>query len=259
MSFFGWGDAYLKTKNVITKMGGETVILAFEGSALSLEQGSNEIEAKSWQKGQLKTKRSAIGEVTYTLTMATQFANWQHLGFVLDEFASKTSGVVIPALKTANVPTATPFNVTDAAITAGNASLVKVQVSERGSWGEARYLAADEAAVAAGGITLDDIFAGAPISYTVPVPYSGTVETLGVNPAAERYGALELWFKVYGDADYPKGLWFNFPLITRKGLPNLNFSDSPVTFEMKFGAGVPSGANTPYRIYNPATNVLPTP
>lgn len=254
MSFFGWGDAYIKTKNVITGMGGETVILVFEGSSLSLEQSSTDIEAKSWQKGQLKTKRSAVGEVTYTLAMATQFANWQHLGFALDEFASTSSNVVIPILKSGIVPLTSPYEISDAAITVDNAALVQAQVTERGTWGEAQYLPT-QATATAGKLTLTSAFAGAPISYTVPVSYAGTVETLGVNPNAERYGALELWFKVYGDADYPKGLWFNFPLITRKGLPNLNFSDSPVTLEMSFGAGVPSGSDTPYRIYNPATNV----
>ena len=255
MSLFGFGDAYLKTKNAPNANIPQN-ILVFEGSGLEFASDVSEIEAKSYSKGVLKTKRTAIGEETNTLTLTTQFLDWSHLQFVHDEYASTSNDIRVPVLKTATVPESAPYAIDDPALT--SADDVYVYIGERGDWGEAGYIETNTTAATADTVYVDTTnsqlvfnasYAGAPVGYTTPNTYT-TVETIGLETEVGRFGALELYFKSFNSQDYPDGLWFHFPTLTRKGKPSINFADSPIQVSLEFGVATPTGRSLPYEIIN---------
>lgn len=261
MAIFGHGETYVRTINDPNTIA-ESVFIRFEDSALNLQVDSDELEAQAWQRGVLSTKRTAIGTRTYTLTLTAQFANWSHLQFALDEFSTNSGTQVVNQLIETTVPETAPYEIIDTNITVANEPDVRVYITERGSWGEAKYRAVTGSAPSVGEVQVDTtgtklVFnaadAGASVAYISPTSYT-TIETIGVNGNPDQYGSVELWFKAYGDVDYPDGLWIHFPLLTRKGDPSLDFSDPPLNLEITFGALVPSGQRIPYEIFNPAVS-----
>lgn len=260
MSIFGFGNLYAITKKALPQGGNDRYIILLEAVALNFGQNSNKVEAKKATRQGNVTKRTATREVTRELTITSEFANWQHLQFVEDEFSSQTAGISIPVIRSAIVPVVAPFEIRDPDVvttTGQQSAIVRAEVVDRGGWGEAGMLKRGAAGrgtvgVAAGVLTFDPIYAGAPIVYTVPAPITAC-ETIGGAGKKTTFGGLELFFEAYGEADYPSDLWYHFPMVTRDGTPSYNFGDSPMKFEMRFGVADFPGWNKPYQIINPAT------
>lgn len=263
MSIFSFGNAYVLTKNIIPESAipglNDRLFFPFEGTSIAFTQQANKVEAKVMTPEGLQTKRSGISAVQRGLKLSGEFANWAHMGFFQDELPSSSADVPIPAMRTQMVPLVTPFVIRDPAIKADLNT--RIYVMDRGAWGEAGPLkktgvAAGSAAVATGTLTFSAAYAGAPIAYTIPTSFAA-IESIGLNPMATKYGALELWFQAFGDADYPQGLWLHFPQITRDGMPSLDFGQVPMKFEVTFSVNNIPGRNKPFEIYNPATAPLP--
>jgi len=203
-------------------------------------------EASAWVDGKVKVVSSAVGNESYTLTLAFEYLDWSHLGFALDEMPQESASVVVPILKsgTANGSGV----VTDADLTSG--ANVKAYVSVRGTWGEARFLKATEFTVGAGTLTTSATFAGAVLEYLIEKTYS-SIESIGHATEATSYGKLSFVGRGYGP-EFPQGILISIPDITRSSIPSIASQDVP-RFEINFSANVPPGSRTPHRFYNLAT------
>lgn len=260
MSLFGFGNLYALTKKPLSQGGNDRYLILIEAAGLNFTQNASKVEAKKSTRQGSVTKRTAQRELTREMVITSEFANWQHLQFAEDELATPNSSITIPVIKSATVPMVSPYTITDAAITTATgtgSAIVRVEVVDRGAWGEAGMLRRGTAAkgivgVSTGTLTFDASYAGAPVVYTVPSPIAAC-ETIGGPGTKTTFGALELFFEVYGEADYPSDLWWHFPLVTRDGTPSYNLSDSPIKLEMRFGVSDIPGQDKPYRIINPAT------
>lgn len=260
MSIFGFGNLYALTKKTLPQGGNDRYIVLLEAVGLNFAQNANKVEAKKATRQGNVTKRTATREITRELTINSEFANWEHLQFIEDEFSTYQTAISVPVIRSAIVPVSAPYEVRDPEIvttTGAQSTIVRVEVVDRGAWGEAGMLKRGAAGlgtvgVAAGVLTFDAAYAGAPIVYTVPAPITAC-ETIGGPGTKTTFGALELFFEAYGEADYPSDLWYHFPLVTRDGAPSYNLGDSPVKFEMRFGVADYPGWNKPYQIINPAT------
>lgn len=203
-------------------------------------------EAKAWSyDGKLKTVSSAIGQESYILTLAFQYLDWSHLGFGLDEMPQTSISVTVPVMKNAEADSA--GTITDADIPATE---VKVYVSSRGEWGEARYLKASEFTANAGSIQTSAAFAKAPMEYTFERAYN-SIQSIGHESEATSYGKLSFIGMIHGP-EFPNGVIMHLPDITRQSIPSIQTGDVP-RFEIQFAANVPSGSRVPHRFYNVAT------
>lgn len=241
----GVGDIWVSPTTAPAGIG-ERVIQPLELFSFSFAQDVTKLEAKAQKKGVLKTIASAQGEVTSTLTLSTQFGDWSHLEFFTNQFATPVTNVAIPVLKTGRVPATSPYEITDAAITSGNAAGVYAYMSDGADPG---YLtvgtstpSAGEFIASNGKITLHSSAAGRLITYMVPTTVSST-ERLG-GAIVDSYGTIELWGTVYGTN------WrIHFPSLTFSTAPSLEFTGDVGTLQVEFSANTPVGSDQPYNIY----------
>ena len=218
------------------------------------------LTAECYQKGIRKTKATAEGTVTDTLTLRLQYNDWASLGFTLDAFPKTEASVNIPILKFGTVPTSAPYEITDADITTAGDDNVKSYVSEVGTWGQPGSLtkAASagtagprEADVQVGKIVYNAAQAGAPITYTVLKEYT-SIQAYGGPGDQTKYGDLAFRGQVYStEQTDPWPIYF--PQIQRNGRPSLAFAGDVPILEIPFLAITPSGWDVPYQILNPDT------
>jgi hypothetical protein len=217
-------------------------------------------KAKAWISGKRKNVASAVTEEAYALTLSFQYLDWFHLGFAYDELPQTSSNVQMPIVKTATVPISSPYEISDADISAGNASNIKVYVPQRGTWGEANYRKRVTAAPAAKQFQVDDtndklIFhssdAGATIQYAILKTYT-SVESIGYENTADSFGKLSFVGKGYGP-EFPNGIMIYLPNITRSSIVNMDTSSDVPEFSIDFDANVPPGKRTPHQYFNLAS------
>lgn len=206
---------------------------------------STQKQARAWTDGKLKVVSSAVGDESYSLTLAFEYLDWSHLGFAMDELPQVSSGVKVPIMKS-GIANASGV-ITDAEIVNDE---VRAYVSARGSWGEARYLKTTEFSVGTGTLTTSATFAGAPIEYVFNKTYAN-IESIGHEAVSTGYGKLAFVGMGYGP-EFPKGVQIYLPSITRSSIPSIQTQDVP-RFEINFSVNVPAGARVPHKFYNVAT------
>lgn len=266
MALFGHGDAVIETKDPIPALG-HTLLQELCYAQLSVATQPTEVKARCRNRktGLLVTKRTGLSEIVHTVTLTLEHTDWKHMGFLHDEIPVSTAtsinrnkDVIVPSDQT------TPFEVTDADITATNAAGIRAYVSEKGVWGDAMYLkrTADNTTAPADKtkFQVDDTnsklvfhqdLAGARILYKLDEPYSA-IETIGVAETWQAFGNIEMWFTAYGKDDFEEGLVYHFPEMVRTAAPPVfNYDSSPVTVTVTFEANSANGRNFAYEIYNP--------
>lgn len=224
---------------------GGNIFLPGRFSRFSYNGESTVKQAKAWTDGSLSTASSAVGEKTYSLTLAFQYLDWSHLSFAMDELSQRSTAVKVPVVRS-GIANASGV-VTDPEIVNDDA---RVYVSTRGPWGEARYLKKTEFTVAPGSLTTSATFAGAPFEYTFVKTYA-SIESIGHESQAMGYGKLAFVGLGYGP-EFPQGIQIYLPNITRSSIPSIATDDVP-EFEINFSANVPAGGRVPHRLYNVAT------
>jgi hypothetical protein len=217
-------------------------------------------KAKAWISGKRKNVASAVTEENYTLTLSFQYLDWFHLGFGYDELPQTSTNVSLPIVKTATVPSSSPYEISDTDITVGNGSSIKAYLPQRGSWGEAGYRKRVGAAPAAKQFQVDTtnkklIFhssdAGATVQYVIPKTYT-TIETIGYENTADSFGKLSFLGKGYGP-EFPNGIMIYLPNITRSSIVSIDTSSDVPEFSIDFDANVPAGKRTPHQYFNLAS------
>lgn len=255
----GVGELGIFTLDQTTKTLGQEIFFPGQFFNFSYEGEAESKEAKAWVAGRRKTVSSAVGDETYTLTLSFQYLDWLHLGFAYDEIPKTSSNVTIPIIKSATIPTSTPYEIVDADITVENSTSIKAYIPQRGSWGEAGYRKRVGAAPAAKEFQVDTandklVFhssdAGAVVQYSILKTYS-TIDSIGYESEADSFGKLSFLGKGYGP-EFPNGIIIYLPSITRSSIVSMTTDDVP-EFEIQFSVNVPPGKRTPHQFFNLAS------
>lgn len=254
----GIGDLFAKTTGLVGGATAQKMTPLFL-SQFEFSQEAETKEAKGFVSGKLVTKSTGEAEVTSTVKITTEYTDWQQLGIALDQFSRTFTSEKILVLKTATVPSTAPYEITDAAITAGNTNDIFVAISEAGTWGQPKPLprATTPASPATGEVGVDTtntklVFhagqAGASVTYTVPTVLA-TVEGYGGSGNLSQIGNLEFWGKLYTPTA-SQGFTIYFPQLQRKSRPTITIAADVPSLEVEFGAIAPAGWTEPYKILN---------
>jgi hypothetical protein len=251
--FYGVGDTWVKTKNLTSNTASgaiaQEVIIPLYLFDFEYTEDSTSLEAKGQIKGVKKTLASAVGEVTSTVKLSTQFINWSQLGFFLNQFSGSQASVAIPVLKSGKVPASSPYEVVDTGIASGTASGIYVYVSDDDN---SSYRTITSGTVAAGQVKVDTtgnklVFhssdAGKSFVYTLPTTYTNK-ETYGGEGGIDKYGTIEFRGTLYGTEDR-----IYFPSLDIKTSPSLSFTGDVATLEVEFSANTTGSNLYPYTIY----------
>lgn len=254
----GIGDMYVRT----TALSGGTLaqkmipLFLFQ---FEFAQEAEQKEAQGFVSGKLVTKSTAEGSVTSTVRISTQYVDWMQLGLALNQFPRVLTSETVTTLKTATVPTSSPYEIADTAITTGNTNFIFVTIAEPDTNNQPRTLtrAATPASPATGEVGVDTtnnklVFnaaqAGAAIAYTVPSTLA-TVQGYGGSGNLSTIGNIEFWGKIYSPTA-SQGMLIYFPNLQRSTRPTLTLSNDVPTLECEYGAIAPSGWTEPYKILN---------
>ena len=254
----GIGDLFAKTTGLSGGATAQRMVPLFL-SQFEFTQEAESKEAKGFVAGKLVTKSTAEATVTSTLKISSEYTDWMQLGLSLDQFSRVLTSEKILVLKTATVPSSSPYEIADAAVTSGNTNDIFAAISEAGTWGQPKPLprATTAATPSAGQVGVDTtnnklIFnsaqAGASITYTVPETLA-TVEGYGGSGTLSRIGNLEFWGKIYTPTA-SEGFTIYFPQLQRKSRPTITIANDVPTLEVEFGAVAPAGWEEPYKILN---------
>ena len=256
----GLGDTYAQTLNLSGGTTAQRIIELFLFN-FNFTSESETQEALGQVGGQLRTKSSAEGTVTDTLTLSTQFVDWAQLGFTVDEFPKTETNLIWPGLKPVTVPTTTPFEISDATITPANDNFFFAFVNAFGAWGQpgslVRTADATTAPANAGEVQIDTAnnklvfhssLAGAPVSYTAPTTYT-TIQAYGGPGTATKYGKISFRGKLF-TPESTENWGIYFPSLSRNGRPNFEITGEVPELSIPFAAETPSGWEKPYQIVN---------
>ena len=257
----GIGDTFAETLNLTDNRMIELFLFEFNFASEAENQ-----EALAYIAGVQQTKASAESSVTNTLTLSTQFVDWAQLGFAVDQFPTTETNIKIPTLKTATVPSAAAYEVSDAAITTANDAFIKASINSFGSWGQpgplTRTATAATAPAAAGEVQVDTtnnklVFnsteAGAGISYIVPIDYT-SIESYGGANSPTSYGKISFRGKLFS-TESTENWGIYFPSLSRNSRPSIELTSDTPTLTIEFAAETPSGWPVPYQIFNFDTGV----
>lgn len=258
---FGAGSLVLVTKDLALNgsIRGEDLIFPPCLSQFELSADVNFLEAECLIDGRIQVVAGQINREVFTLSVTSQFADWQTMQFAYDELAQESSNVTIPILKVATIPATAPYEITDSDITATSAADIKAYIANRGTWGDKRFLkvvqapapATAEAASVDGAnnkIVYDSTYAGAVTNYLVNRTYS-SIETVGVETESDQFGKLEFWGLAYG-TEFPGQMLMRVPELGRINTPTLTISGDITELTVEFRASVPAGQRRPFQLYN---------
>ncbi len=195
-------------------------------ASFELTSDSQLSEAKCLIDGIKQTTSAAITETTWSMKMTFEKVDFNTLGVVLDEVVQNTATVNnLPIVKTARVPAVTPFTISDASITAGNASLVKAyQATGAKTFLERTTgtVSAGQFTSAAGTLTFHASAAGQLISYTAFESYTN-IPTIGVEASADTFGTMGFSGIAYVDGGQER-YYIEVPALSRVSTPNLSIT-----------------------------------
>lgn len=266
---FGAGNLVFVSKELATNgsIRGEELLYPPCLSSFELTGEANFLEAKCLIDGNITTVASKINEETYTMTVTTQFADWQAFQFAYDELAQTSTSVVIPTLKTGTVGAVVSGEIQDSDITAANAADILAYVSGQGAWGDKRFLKVVQAPTVPGTdevqvdgpnnkLVLDASLDGAPVQYFVNRTYS-SIETLGLESTFDEWGKLEFWGLAYG-TEFGQPMLIRVPDLGRISIPSLTINGdiTELTVEFRANTDTNRGFRNPFVLYDLKGGVL---
>lgn len=237
--------------------------LVYDGPILSFSMTteSDEKVARALREGKLEVVESAIGAVTRTVTITQESVDWWGLGFALDEIPAASTAVPWDIWKdNIKVPATAPYEITDAAITAGNAAAIKIVQSADALGRNRRPLKQSTSPPPAGSVHVDGATgkitfnaaqAGATIAYAIPKTWASG-ETIGLNNTYDLWGAIKFVGKLY-IPNMPVGVGFVFWRLTRSSIGDIEISDGVPTLQSTFKAVPAPGRRSPVSLFNLAT------
>jgi hypothetical protein len=251
----GLGSTYLATTSLAGGPGAQRLLpnpfFSFNYSA-----EATTIEAQGFVAGQQQTVAAAAGSVTHNLTLETQLIKRSTRPLLTQTLAKDVTSVVTPVLKTAVVPSASPYEIPDALITSGNLGTILVfdeVVGPLTKTADATTAPANEYQVQVDTTGNDLIFnaaaAGRTITYTVPYTFSG--KAYGGPGAATPLG--ELVFRGYTYDFGTERTLIEFPKLSLINVVELPLTGDVPTFSLEMLAAVPDGWDKPYRMLEEAT------
>jgi hypothetical protein len=214
-------------------------------------------EARAWIEGKRQIVATTPGDQRDRLVISHEYLDWYHLQFARGELATNVTRS-LPIYKTGKVPAASPYEIVDTDIGAGNVATITCSLLERGAWGEAGYLSSASGAptgrqfqpTATGTkLVFPATLAGAAVAYLVNVSYSN-IPSIGVADSPVKFGALEFIGKAYGD-QFPDGVLIHIPQVVRRTRPNLSTADDVATLEYEFDCQVAPGNREAVHYYLP--------
>lgn len=251
---YGAGNLIFVTQDLATNGVTRTEELLYPGllSSFELTADTNLLEAKALVNGIIQTVAAQINEEVFTLSTVTQFADWTALQFGYNEVAQASSNVVVPVLKSARVPSVAPFEIADADIAVADVLVYKASLDGTGRFFFDVVSAAPanerEVQAAAGVLTFDSSLAGQVVQYRTNKTYA-SIESIGVEQAADSWGRLEFWAEAYG-TEFPGKMLIRIPLLSRISTPSLAINGSITELSVEFRASVPTGARRPFELYD---------
>lgn len=255
---YGAGNLCLLSRDLTATTLGQELLFPGNIASFTLTPNVTQQKAKALIGGKRQTVASQITEEEWVLRLTFEYLDWSTLQFVFDERASKATAITWGEVRVAKVPSAAPYEVTDADITAANAAKVTAYLSSKGSYGKPKFLKntlavapadATEVGVvgASGKLVFNAALAGAYVTYNVPV--AKTVDSIGETATAAGFGALQFSGVGY-TTETAKPVGILVPNITRNSAPTLTVTGEKATFEVSFDATVLQGTRSPWRFYN---------
>lgn len=234
--------------------------LLFPGNiaGFTLTPSVTQQKANALIAGKRQVVASQITAEEWKLSLTFEYVDWTTMQFVFDEIAKPADSIVWGEVRVVQVPLVTPFEITDPDITAVNAAAVSAYLSSKGSYGKPKFLKNTLAVAPAntkevsvvgttGKLVFNSGLAGAYVTYQVPV--TKTVESIGVAPVFQRFGALQFAGVGYTtETSNPIGIVI--PQITRVGAPTMTVNGDKAVFTVEFDATVPSGSRSVYNFFN---------
>lgn len=255
----GIGDLHAVTKSLTSTSIGEEIMVPLNSVNFTLQVNSSPQRARAFRGGVIQNVASAPGEATWTLTLEAEYATWQEIGFYINQLPETAASVRVPTLKTATIPSTSPYEIDDAAIVSAVSAGIYVYISDVDNPNNSGYRtrAATPATPSVGEVGIDTtgnslIFnssdAGKVVVYTIPVTFTNREYYGGPRGAsALTYDRLE-----FRGITYP----FNSPIY----IPDITFAtiSSPLqlggdvsTLSIEMDANVPIGWDTPYQEFKP--------
>lgn len=254
---YGAGNLVVRTLDRPTNMG--QVVLPLCAAKFELTIDTKAAEAYCLIDGKRQITAAAVAETTAKMMLSFERTDWQTMEFLYDEVGSITDNANVSVLKSAVVPTSTPYEIVDAALTASNAASVSVFRASSGASLDRGYLDRSASApadashyqldtTATGKLIFNAANAGQTIQYTVGIPYTD-IPTIGVESNPNRFGNIEFWGRVY-NTEFIEPLVIHVPLIYRTSSPSIKVEGGVSTFDLELRAAVPQGKNAPFALYN---------
>lgn len=267
--FYGAGSLYVCSKDLGSDtLRGENLLHPLSIASFELSFEDNNIEAKALIDGRRQVVASAITESIATLTLTYEYNDWQTLGLAFaDEVASVSTNIPWTSLRSkkaelgVKVTPGPEFGdpeveepkavIEDTGITGDEekGEDVMVYISSQGTWGDRKYLKAEEFELVAGKIFLDPKYEGAIVQYTVPETYS-TIETIGLESQYDQIGRLHFQGVIAGTEAGRGGVGIIIPQLTRISTPSITVNGDLSEMTVEYRAEVPDGKRVPYEFYN---------
>jgi hypothetical protein len=261
--FSGAGGLFFETQN-LALAGIVDLLIAAELYKFSYDISIDSKKALSWRNGELVTSAATKGKRESEFTVSSQYMDWAHLQFYLDELAAVSNNVMLPFLQTVFVPAIAPFEHTDTRLNATNAPNVKIYLNESPSvilapgWltrvdaiqaGDKRSFAVNAVTQK---ITFSDDLAGATVSYSIEREAT-SVESMGYETNPISFGRMSFWGIGYFANKTDEELLIGFPNLSRTSVASLKAEDGVVEYETKFEATPPSAKSKSYQIFKLST------
>lgn len=207
-------------------------------------------EAKAWpfEGGSQQIIDSEVGSTTYTLKLTTQSVNKLDLSHLLDVKMGTSTSVNFPVSAQATIPSATPFELTVAGLTADQEVQVML-IDDIAPKFMSQVTVAPTATgtyqVTSGKIVFDEDDAGKVVVYRYSKAFT-SVETLGVENATP-YGYYEYSGIIEGPRMPNKSI-LHLGKVKLKGSFELAVADDVPSIELEYSVATPTGWKLPYRL-----------
>lgn len=253
----GFGKLFFETLELDATAIAQNLMYAPDLLDFTLDTSTDEArKAKAWRDCKRVTVASAPGEEERSLTVQLANVDWAVLQLAEGEIAENVN-VTLPAYKVATIPSVSPYEITDAEITAGNQDKVKAYLQGKVGSNVAgpltRVATAPSSAkeFQADGANTKLIFeaglAGGAIAYSIPKAYT-SIPSIGKAPDPVRISSLSFIGHACGD-EFPEGVLIHIPKIARSGRPTYNTADDIPTLELPFECLVAPGERSPVHFY----------
>ena len=247
----GLGDTYFNTTQLDGGALASQKIYPNPISSFNYAPDVTTNEAQGFRGGRLQTVGSAPGNTTQNFTVQTQYVRRADRPLLTGHLPKNKTAVQFPVLKAVTVPTASPYEITDAAITPTNVGLIQVFDDTYGPLthtADASTAPANESEVQVDTTNNKLIFAAAAAGRTITYrqPFLFTGKGYGGAGANTSLGKLAFYGRTYDFGDEESLIWF--PELSLVGITALPLTGDVPTYELAFLAAVPQSWDVPYEL-----------